>query len=250
MVLRCVSLFVSMAGLFAMTTAKASLSHGENMAQTTTKSDQESTTSGLSAPATGVIPGATVRRDLKTGQIRRVEGSVTIPGAKTAKASADHFLRSALNFRLDEDSTIALHLERETESLSGTHLLYQSYYKSANARKALPIFGSVVSVLVADANEVKLVSDNTKEISNSGHVSTLRLLGERRAKNAARRELVRKGYQGIRALDARLGIFVLGGLAIPAWRLSGTTMSPPAAMEIVLNAKTGEVLSVGNVAQY
>jgi hypothetical protein len=46
----------------------------------------------LSELVSGVIPGASVQKDLDTGQIRRVRGRVPVAGARTPRQAAERFL--------------------------------------------------------------------------------------------------------------------------------------------------------------
>src|ERR1700693_3287283 len=99
----------------------------------------------LGEPTFNPALAATVRLDAETAEIRRVEGLIVVPDAKTPRDASDRFLSLSLHYGLRNDRTVFLNLVRQTESLTGTQILYQAYYGKTDFKGGLPILGNTVS---------------------------------------------------------------------------------------------------------
>jgi len=197
--------------------------------------------------------GATVWLDTGTNEIRRVEGLITIPGAKTSTDAAEQFLSSSLGLNLKADKTgktTFVTLARKSESLTGSQLLFQEYYGKTDFPGGLPIFGSTVSVLLNADNGITLVTNNTVRITKSVFIRSSRLLDSEGAEDAARRGLSENDGKASRFTNVGRGVLILRGEPVPVWKMNQLTVTPPGVLEIVVSASTGEILSIENVAQY
>jgi len=169
----------------------------------------------LRGPSSSTILGATVWLDSETNEIRRVEGLITFPGTKTPKDAADRFLSSSLGFSLQNNKTTFIALSRETESLSGTQLLYQVYFGNTDVPGGLPILGSTVTVFLNPDNGIAVVTNNAVKITKPVRIRSSELLDAQAAEDAARRELSKEGGQARKFTNAVLGVVIRKGEPIP-----------------------------------
>jgi Zn-dependent metalloprotease len=200
--------------------------------------------------STQQIPGASVRFDPRTGAIQALEGSVCIAGAKTPRESAERFLQSYMNLKTSDDGKSRLSLEDPKETLTSTRLIYQHYYTNIDPKQQLPIFGSTISVLVGNDNCIKRLDNNIVGITTPKKIRIYKPLRERQAIKAIERELDKTGRQSSTPPEATLGIIIVDGRPLLAWKVYLTTAKPPASLNFVVDARSGKILSSQNAAQY
>lgn len=201
----------------------------------------------LSEPTSGVIPGALVQRD-ESGQVRRVEGQVTVQGAANARDAADKFLeRNARQLGLapllaSRDTDTGLRLVHEVKSLTASYLTYQQFYGG------LPVFDDQIRVGVNDRLRVTFVDNAVDPVPPGRSVPALTNSDAAvRAAVAA----VRSESGPSAAPKAEAGI-VMSKAAGPAvvWRVRFKTRQPGADWEVLVDAETNQVTSVRNIARY
>jgi Zn-dependent metalloprotease len=199
----------------------------------------------LGPGVSGVIPNATIRRDLNTGQVMEVEGSVVMPQAKTESEAATQFLNThKTTLGLVQAQAADLRLVHERKSPIGTYVTFAHYFGG------LQVFNSEVVVEVnkdtkTKAFAVTFVNQNIIPIARRAQLVSPR--DSQSAIEAALAALKDKGTTSSTP-KAESGVLVRNGIPLTAWRVTFDTLG--AAWEVFVNASTRNVLSVRNIARY
>src|SRR5687768_16145691 len=82
----------------------------------------------LTTPVKDTSTGGMIQKDASTGQIRRVQGPILVPGARTAREAAEGFLRARSKVLGLSAGLAELAPVREVASLTATHLTYAQVY--------------------------------------------------------------------------------------------------------------------------
>jgi Zn-dependent metalloprotease len=195
----------------------------------------------LTKPETGVITGALVERDTATKQVRRVRGSIAVPGAHSAQEVADGFLR-AHNRVLGLSNTLAeLKPVRVVESLTGFHLTYGQVYAG------LEVFGGQLSVHTDKNLVIDVVNHDLIPIARN-HTITPPMDPSRATRAAV--SAVKAPSGPSEPPVAQAGILIQNGAPVAVWKVNFPTRSPGASWEVMVSAENDQVLSVRNITQY
>ncbi|HZH99122.1 MAG TPA: proprotein convertase P-domain-containing protein, partial [Fimbriimonadaceae bacterium] len=195
----------------------------------------------LGGPEKGLIPGATVERELSNGQVRRVRGSVAVPGASNAVDAATKFLQAHQEI-LGLSTTLAeLKLNSQVESLTGFHVRYDQQIAGLQA------FGGGLSVHLDKNLNVVLVNHDLLPVSGSAK-TVVRPQNPDAAIAAAVAAVPGAGPATVPMVEP--GTLVQNGSVVSAWRVTFDTTVPAAAWEVMVDGLTGRVLRKRNIACY
>jgi Zn-dependent metalloprotease len=202
----------------------------------------------LTAPVPGVIPNAVVQKDATTGQVRHVEGQVSVPGASSARDAATKFLETnARTLGLSQllaskDPDTGLRIVQEQKSLTGTHFTYQQFYGN------LPVFDEQLKVKVDNNLKVTTLTHDIEPVPPGRGVE--QPLSREEAITAAVAAVQSKSGPS-NPPTAEAGILMSKAAGPTAvWRVKFKTRSPGADWEVMVDGATKQVLSVRNRAQY
>ncbi|HTE19231.1 MAG TPA: proprotein convertase P-domain-containing protein, partial [Armatimonadota bacterium] len=195
----------------------------------------------LTAPTSGIVAGAVVQKDAVTGQVRRVQGRIVVPGARTAREAADRFLglrakTLGLSANLAELTPV-----REVESLTATHITYAQVYGG------LPVFGGRVSVHVDRDLAINLVNQELTPIARAARIAAP---GDPAGAIQTALRAVQSANGPTAPPTAEAGVLVENGAPVTVWKVEFTTRAPAGAWEVMVNASTLRVLSTRNRARY
>jgi len=199
-------------------------------------------TQQLSPPLKGVIRGALVEKDLISGQIRRMTGSVVVLNTRSPKETAGKFLRLTLRLFGLRKGFSELRLEREVRSLTGTTLTYQRYYAD------LPVLNDEITVRVQNNNTIVGVNSSLDLITRP-----VKLLSPRDSATAveAAAKAVSSASGPADTPVAQAAVMInQNGSPFVVWLVSFKTREPAAAWNVVVDAKTNNIISMTNLAQY
>ena len=195
----------------------------------------------LTQPEAGIIPLATVQRDANTGQIRRIRGNIPMAHPKTAREAAVRFLKANRKMLNLSEPLAELSVVRDIESLTRHHVTYQQVYNG------LPVFDGQLSVHTDKAFVIQLVNDDLVPIIQKRDLQ--RPKDPSQAIDAA--VLAVNAPSGpTQKPIAEAGIVVEKGIPVVVWRVLFDTRSPGGAWKVLVEAKTNQVLSTENIAQY
>lgn len=195
----------------------------------------------LTRPEIGVIPRATVQRDVSTRQIRRIRGRISMGNVKTAREAAERFLKDNRRTLGLSDTLAELNSIRDIESLTGHHITFQQVYSG------LPVFGGQLSVHTDKIFVIQLVNDDLIPIAEPIAIQTPK---EPNQAIEAAVHAVNAPSGPTENPIAEAGVLVTKGIPIAVWQVRFDTRSPGAAWMVIVDAQTNQVLSVQNIAQY
>lgn len=206
---------------------------------------------GLTDPASGVIPNATVRLDRKTREIRRVEGAIAMPGAATPADAAAAFLESFLRLPVKPGAPTQLLPEPDSSrhTLSGAIQTYQLHYTNTDDGERLPMPGNVVIVRLDPDNRIVSATNDTVAVTNPIKLRADGISASQ-ATEAVRQLLAGRQQEASMMSEPRRVVLVSDGTPAVFWQVRAVTRTPPASLRLLVDARTGRVVSTANVAAY
>jgi Zn-dependent metalloprotease len=195
----------------------------------------------LGEPEADPLSAAEIRREPKTGHVRRLQGRIEVPAARSPRDAAARFLRGrAAAFGLS-NSLAELQEAGAIESLTGTHLHYRQRYAG------LPVFDGRLAVHTDAGTAVTGVEQDLVPIDRP---APLAAPGTPARAIAAGLRLLPAGTPLRFAPAAEPGVWVDRGVPRTGWRVQLATRSPAADWELLVDAATGQVVSARNRACY
>ncbi|MBI3893348.1 MAG: M36 family metallopeptidase [Candidatus Wallbacteria bacterium] len=182
-----------------------------------------------------------VRWDAASGVPARIFGASTEPMGSTPEEAARNFLRKNARVFAMQSTTGDLKTMQVRESLAGQHVRMLQHVKG------LPVIGAEVSVHMDKDLRVQTV--NNAYVPGLANLDTASTVSREAAIEAARKAA---GVTGeLRApATAEKAVFAKGGVAAVAWRTMVPSSKPLGDFEVVVNAKTGKVLSLQNLIKH
>ncbi|HZG54418.1 MAG TPA: hypothetical protein VEZ40_20120 [Pyrinomonadaceae bacterium] len=201
----------------------------------------------LTKPVSGVLQGATVQKDVLTGYVRRAQGRVVIPSARTAPEAAAKFLERFRRLFAPVKMSGDFRQIGETKTPSGDRITFARFIGG------LPVLEDQITIFVDKSHAVTLVNNELQPLRRVSTADAKKALGETAARVAAVKCVT--AWAGVKDANIRpvseKGYFVTkDGSAILVWRVRFDTREPLAAWEALIEATSGRVLSVSNLAAY
>jgi Zn-dependent metalloprotease len=193
--------------------------------------------------------GAVVaKEDVDTGQVRRLEGTISLPRADTEQESVAAFLKSNAKMLGASTDGGSLKLLREIKSATGDHFYYQQMYEGR------PVWGGRVSVHNVVGSKAAQVINDLRKLSPPSDKSLsekpdFNELNETKAIQVAEKAVNFKTLAPQKP-TAEPGFLEVDGQAVAVWRVRYATSEPGAVWEVMVNAKELKPLSARNVAAY
>lgn len=207
---------------------------------------------GLTEPAAGVIPGATVQLDRHSRAIRRLEGAIAIPGAATPAAAAAAFVDSILRLPAKSGGPTILVADPDSsrQTLTGAVQTFQLHYANTDDGSRLPMPGNVVTVRLDREHRIVAASNDTIGVANPVRLQVTRGISADRAAAAAQQWLAERQQRIVTLGDPRRVVFVSRGTPVLIWYVQVLTASPSASLRVLIDAQSARVVSVVNAATY
>lgn len=201
----------------------------------------------LTKPMSGVLPGATVQKDAMTGYVRRAEGRVVVPSARTAPEAASKFLERFRGMFAAVKVSTDFRQTGETKTPFGDRITFARFIGG------LPVFEDQITIFVDKTHAITLVNSELLSLRHVSQAGTAKALdGVAAGVAAVNCVTARTGVKDVNVTPAsEKGYFVTkGGRAVLVWRVRFDTREPLAAWEVLVEAASGRVFSVSNIAAY
>jgi Zn-dependent metalloprotease len=201
----------------------------------------------LMKPVTGILPGATVQHDSLTGYVRRAKGRVSMPRAHSAREAAHEFLKRFRGLFGPEAGAEEFRQTNEIATAVGNKITFKRFIDG------LPVLEDEITIVVDKSHAVTLVNSDLHPLRQVSSADATKSLDGEAASAVAVKCVVKSA--GVKDPDvspaSEQGYFVTkDGRAVLVWRITFDTREPLASWEVLVEAASGRVFSVDNIAAY
>lgn len=188
------------------------------------------------------FPNATIQTDAEFGIVKQLSGRVAVPAAKTPSEAAQLFLTKYKRYfsntpRFDEFRQI-----HEVKSLTGTSLGF------ARLHAGFPVIDDLLSVFVDKRMTIIQINNSFTPIRKPLQATPLRV-NKAHAVQTALTALGEQQYV-VAQPAAVLSVVVLNEMAVAVWKVTFKTRKPAASWQVLVDAKSNQVIAKRNVAVY
>lgn len=187
------------------------------------------------------------KADVDTGQVRRVDGQISLPKASTERQSVDLFVKRHAELLGATSNSDDLKLLREVKSPAGDHFYYQQQYHG------LPVWGGRLSVHNVIGSKAARVVNDLRKLSPETVLfeakPTFNESDRPRAIDVAEKA-VKFNKLASQPPTVEQGFIEIQGHPIPVWRVRYGTSDPGAEWEVMVSAQDLKPISARNVAAY
>ncbi len=188
------------------------------------------------------FPNATVQRDSEFRIVKQLSGRVAVRGAKTPSQAAQLFLKKYKRQFTNTPGLDEFRLTHEVKSLTGTSLSFTRLHAG------FPVVDDRLSIFVDKGMAIIQIKNDFTPVTKplrSGPLSIVKVLAIQTALTA-----VGEQETPVEQPSAILSIAVLNGMAVAVWNVTFKTRKPAASWQILVDAKSDEVIVKRNVALY
>lgn len=189
------------------------------------------------------FPNATVQRDTEFGIVRKLRGKVAVRGAKTPSEAAQLFLKKYKRLFTNTPKFDEFRQIHEVKSLTGTSLSFARHHVG------LPVIDDLLSIFIGKGMNVLQINNNITPIKTPLEAGSLWLVEKGKAVQTALTGMDAQ-QNPVEQPAAILSVVVLNGVALAAWKVTFKTRKPAASWQVLVDAKSNQVLAKRNVALY
>jgi len=186
---------------------------------------------------------AIVKRNRESGIVTELRGTVAVPGAKTPSEAAQLFLKKYKRLftntpRLDEFVKI-----QGSKTLTGTSLSFGRHHAG------LPVIDDQLSVFVNKGLNIVQIASNFKPIKIPLESRQPFPIGKASAVQTAL-TAISVQTSPVQQPVAILSVAVMNEVAVAVWKVTFKTREPAASWQVLVDAKSGQVLAKRNIALF
>lgn len=210
--------------------------------QTCVRTASQQTTVQISKELSREFPNATIQTYPDFGVVKQFAGRVVVPGARTPSEAAQLFLTRYKKFftntpRFDEFRQI-----HEVKSLTGTSLGF------ARLHGGFPVIDDLLSINVDKQMAIIQINNSFTPIRKPLQTNPLQV-DKAHAVRTALTTLEEPQYVADQPA-AVLSVTVVNERAVAVWKVTFKTRKPAASWQILVDAKSNDVVAKRNVAVY
>lgn len=195
-----------------------------------------------------LAPNAIVRRDAETGQVRIIEGFIKVGGGSKTDAvkTAQLFVARKRELLVNPQTEFGqVRPVREIQPPAGTYVIFERYFNG------LPVFDNEVKVTLTRASDtVNMLFSHMEEMKSVADTSATRSAGDAREIAIAAVRNDEEITDSVVEAHVQPGYVRVNEEVILVWKVNFDTREPLAAWEVLVEAASGRVFSVANVAAY
>jgi Zn-dependent metalloprotease len=188
------------------------------------------------------FPNIRVQRDAEFRIIKQLSGRVTIPGAVTPSEVAQLFLSEYKKEFTNTPEFDEFRLIHEAKSLTGTSLTFTRLHAG------FPVIDDLLSMFIDKEMTIIQINNNFTPVRKPLQTDALPVTKAHAIQTALTdfAEL----QNPVEQPAAVLSVAVLDELPVAVWKVTFKTRKPAASWQILVNAKSDQVIAKRNVALY
>lgn len=189
------------------------------------------------------FPNATVQRDTEFGIVRQLRGKVAVRGAKTPSEAAQLFLKKYKRLFTNTPKFDEFRQIHEAKSLTGTSISFARHHAG------LPVIDDLLSIFIGKGMNILQINNNITPIKTRLEAGSVFSVEKGQAVQIAL-TVMDEQQTPVEPPAGILSVAVLNGVAVAVWKVTFKTRKPAASWQVLVDAKSNQVIAKRNVALY
>lgn len=235
-----------MGGVFILFLAFGSLmtqiGSGQAQVPNTSSVLEQRSSSQTARELTREFPNIHLQRDAVFGIIKQLSGRVTIRGAVTPSEAAQLFLSKYKKEFTNTPEFDEFRLTHEAKSQTGTSLTFTRLHAG------FPVIDDLLSMFIDKEMAIVQINNNFTPVKKPLRTDSLPVSKAHAVQTAL--TAFDEPQTPVEQPAAVLSVSVLDDTAVAVWKVTFKTRKPAASWQILVNAKSDQVIAKRNVALY